>query len=79
MYAGFIARWYLGHIMLVRWAVYISHPVKDYECNIMKDLLASGGREFCELSLEADTIEWPHRKNLLEEFLWMGGGCRRRD
>jgi len=32
--------------MLVRWAVYIRHPVKDYECNIMKDLLASGKRKF---------------------------------
>jgi len=32
--------------MLVRWEMYISHPVKDYECNIMKDLLASREREF---------------------------------
>jgi len=32
--------------MLVRGKMYICHPVKDYECNIMKDLLASREREF---------------------------------
>jgi len=25
------------------------------------------------------TIEWARRKNFLEGFLWMGGGCKRKD